>query len=218
MRIATILFCHNRTKYLKDIFNKVGKIDYAFIDFSDKQEEVAAVLQGNVNRIIKRVNHLGLASNIISGVTEVFCFCDAVIVIEDDLLLDKKFIGFMTDNLIKYADAKYIGSVTGYYDSNHHCCKSSSWGWGTWKKVWQSVNWDYEDVDNGFGSIRSDFPNMYRKAKEGLIDSWAIRFAYHHYKNNLIGYHPKKSLTKHVGVKGTHSNFLSKFGVRQYFR
>jgi len=130
MKIATVLFCYNRTKYLQDIIEKVRAIDYVFVDYSDKQQDVINIVAPYTKVLIQRDEHFGLARNIIEGVTEVLEEYDAVIVIEDDLLLETEFIPFMVDGLNKYADAKYIGTISGYYDRSDHCYKASSWGKG----------------------------------------------------------------------------------------
>lgn len=216
MEIATILFCYNRTRYLKGIFNTVGKVDFAFVDYSDKQDEV--VNQLNAKNIIKREKHLGLANNIITGVTEVFNNYEAVIVLEDDLQYHKDFMGYMIYTLQKYKDSNCIASVSGYYEKSRHSYCPSSLGWGTWKRVWQNVNWDWQEVDERFSAYRSDYPDMYKKSKAGLTDSWAIRFAYHCWQNDLISLHPERNLIKHLGTNGSNVNLLSYLAIRKHFR
>lgn len=216
MEIATILFCYNRTKYLKQIFDSIGRIDYAFVDYSDKQDEVVSQL--NSENIIKREIRLGCANNIIIGVTQALQDYDAVIVLEDDLKYHKDFIPYMKYTLTKYKDSNCIGSVTGHYDKSRHSYCPSSTGWGTWKKVWMNIDWSWQEVDERFSAYRSDYPNMYRRGKEGLLDSWAIRFAYHCWINDLISLHPEKNMIKHLGINGSHVNLLSYLAVRKHFR
>ena len=66
-----------------------------------------------------------------------------IIVIEDDLVLDKNFIIYMNDSLVKFETNEKILQISGYsYPINGQSDESyflnlvSCWGWGTWKNRW----------------------------------------------------------------------------------
>ena len=218
MRTATILFCYNRPKYLKKTLESINEIiDYAYVDYSRKQGQILSLLRGRVKNIILRDVHYGLSANIIHGVTQVFqSGYDSVIVIEDDLILGYYFFPYMRNGL-EFFGRKYLGSISS---NKTNPLMFNSHGWGTWKDIWDRVDWRFEDEidETGFGSIRSDLPAMYRRAREGKIDSWAIRFSYFHFKNHLNCEPSLVPLCKHIGKNGTNYNFFSNFGIRQYLR
>jgi hypothetical protein len=224
MKIAVILFAFNRPKYLKKCLDSIHlPIQYAYVDYSDKQEEICKILSDShkCQNIIVRGSHFGLARNIIFGVTSVFNLgLDAVIVIEDDLILEPDFYPSMKHWLITREGFSEVGSVSGCSLGIKDYRRFLSWGWGTWKDRWDKVDWRYEDKidEEGFAKIGKDLPGMYAKAREGKLDSWAVRYAYHHFKHGLTCLHPEKPLVKHIGRMGTHAKWYSIFSVRRLIR
>lgn len=224
MKIAVIIIAYNRPKYLKKCLESINfKIDFAFVDYSDKQVKIQGMLiDKGVGEVICRRNHFGLARNIIFGVTEIFNRgYDAVIVLEDDVILHPRYYEYMRDALICNEDNLKVGSVSGYCYVNENYGMFLSLGWGTWKDRWEQVSWKYEQtIDTNFNNLYPDYVHIYEKARAGKIDSWAIRFAYHHYIYKLNCIHPNKigCLVKHIGKNGTHVKWYSKFGIRPIIR
>lgn len=221
LEIATVLFCYDRPHYLKKTLNSFKeKIDFAFIDHSHKQDMIYEMLKNKVKFIYKRTSHLGLAENVISGFNKVYSLgYDATIFLVDDILIEGDFFNVMRMNLIKYKDNKNVGSISTHYLSSENK-RFIDWGFGTWKDRWEKVDWNFKNkIDMEFGKVGSDLPKMYERARESKLDSWAVRFAYHCYENNLICVHPvKKKMLKHIGRQGTHYNLLSAFSLRKYIR
>lgn len=226
MKLASILFTYDRTKYLKKCLNSINfPIDFIFIDWSKKQTKIRKMIQdkypGKAKVINERFEHFGLAKNIIYGINEVFSYgYDAVIVIEDDLILHPQFYNFMKI-FLSCQKAEGWGSVSGCFHEEDNYKRFLSWGWGTWRDRWERVDWNYEsEIDKNFDSCGKGLVKMYLKAQKGEIDSWAVRFAYWHYKNKLSCYHPDKynSLVKHIGKNGTNVRWYSKFGIRPILR
>lgn len=232
MEIKTILFTYNRTKELRKCLSGINfPIDYAFIDKSNAQRDIHELLllhnifrdNYKIKEIIPRKYHHGLANSIISGVSEVFNRgADAVIVIEDDLLLKPRFYDYIRCMLISNKNYKDVGSVSGHCEflEDENFKRFLPWGWGTWKDRWSSVNWDFgEFVDYGFDSCGYGLTAMYNSARIGKVDSWAIRFAYWHYINSKHCLHPDRTnrMLKHVGY-GTHVKWYSNFGIRPNIR
>lgn len=221
LEIATVLFCYDRTHYLKKTLNSIKeKIDFAFIDYSDKQDIIYQMLKDKVKFIYKRTSRLGLAENVISGFNKVYSLgYDATIFLVDDILIKGDFFNIMRRNLNFYKKDKRVGSISTHYWGKENR-RFIDWGFGTWKDRWEKIDWSFKDkIDIGFGKVGSDLPKMYERAREGKLDSWAVRMAYHCYENNLICVHPvKKKMLKHIGRKGTHHNLLSAFSIRKYIR
>ncbi len=172
--------------------------------------------------IIERSSNMGLANSIIDGVTNIINKHGKVIVLEDDLESSPYFLNYMNDSLKMYSVDNNIMSIAGYsypiqfddqykYDvySFYRCM---SWGWATWKDRWVEVDWDVKDrakfltdtqLQNNFNRGGEDLsPMLIKQLKKG-IDSWAIRWCYHHYKKNAYCLYPKKSYIRNIGFDGS---------------
>jgi len=184
--------------------------------------------------IVLRDKNFGLANSVISGVNEIFKQNDQVIVMEDDLITSPSFLTFMNKALMFYLDNKSIYSISGYpypikisntYKENIFISyRASSWGWGTWKDRWETVDWEIKDfsafisdkkVQNIFDRGGQDLTPMLKAQMKGKIDSWAIRWSYAHFKNNAYCLYPIVPLCKNIGTdkSGTHSSSSPKLDV-----
>ena len=151
----------------------------------------------------------GLGESVISGVSKVIKQHKRVVVLEDDLQVSKNFFSYMKHALAFFADKKKIGSISGFafgvkqkkdFDCYYHP-RPTSWGWATWEDRWNKVDWDIDDEylklnkfsKNKFNSLGDDMTRMLRGFIDGKIDSWAIRWAYCHYKNGWLSVNPYKS-------------------------
>jgi glycosyltransferase involved in cell wall biosynthesis len=169
----------------------------------------------------------GLANSIIDGVTEVLGQHNRVIVLEDDLLTSSNFLGYMNEALQCYERASKVFSISGYsfpisvknnypFD-NYFTRRGSSWGWATWKDRWDKIDWNVNDYESflqekekqrSFNIMGSDLSGMLRKQMEGKINSWAIRWVYHQFINDLFTVYPIKSKVRNIGfgVGATHTS------------
>lgn len=175
--------------------------------------------------VIERVENLGLAKSIISGVSALFSKYEKIIVLEDDLITSTFFIEYMNEALDFYKTDQGAFSITGYtlpaeqlgipedyaFDTyaGYRC---SSWSWGTWRDRWARVDWDmryYRDflqdieVQEGFARGGRDVLRMLQFQYEGKIDSWAIRFCYAHFQNEMHCIYPIKTLVRNNGLDNT---------------
>lgn len=176
--------------------------------------------------------NLGLAKSIIEGVTKVMETNDSVIVLEDDLIASKNFLTFMNQSLNTYKSNPKIISISGYsppikvhndykYD-NYFTLRSSSWGWATWKEKWRKIDWTPSDYKTfltssaskrKFNKMGSDMSSLLSKQVKGKINSWAIRFCYHQFKNDLYTVYPTVSKIQNIGF-GADATHTSGHGKR----
>jgi GNT-I family len=182
--------------------------------------------------IVERPSNLGLANSVISGVSEIIKFSGKVIVMEDDIVSAPKFLKYMNEALNIFENDERIYSISGYtfpikipqnYDLPVYLSyRSSSWGWGTWKNRWENVDWKIKDYESFkldrkaqiiFNKGGEDLTPMLNAQMKGMIDSWAIRWTYAHFKNNAYCVMPVKSYCKNIGTdsSGTHSATTKKF-------
>jgi hypothetical protein len=176
----------------------------------------------------------GLANSVISGVTQIVGRCDSVIVIEDDLVTSPNFLDFMNQALSFYRDNLKIHSVAGYtlelpslinYPTDYYLGhRASSWGWGTWKNRWETVDWDVKAFqkfkNDPFQRIKflrggSDMFHMLNNQVKGKIDSWAIRWCFNQFQNDQLAIFPAKSKVRNIGfdINATHT----KMGGSQFY-
>ncbi len=176
--------------------------------------------------------NIGCADSIIKGITKVFETNDKAIIVEDDIVTAPNFLEYMNSALNKYENDERIYSVSGFnipkkvpkdYNSSVYLAyRNSSWGWGTWKKMWDDVDWNFdfwqavkndEKLRETLVSGGNDLPYMLKLQAENKIDAWDIRFCTHHILKNRFTLFPVKSFVKNIGLDGTgvHCGKSSKF-------
>lgn len=184
---------------------------------------------------IERPSNMGLAQSIISGVSELLERFEAIIVLEDDLVTTGNFLSYMNDALHHYRSdasafsvtghtfpAEYLSIPTSYPYDTYAAYRCSSWSWGTWRNRWARVDWGMGYFDNfshdneaqiEFNRGGRDMTDMLRLQHHGQIDSWAIRFCYAHFANQMHCIYPIKTLVKNIGLddSGTHTSYDPRF-------
>ncbi len=199
---------------------------YIFSDSAKNKED--ALLVSEVRNYLKTIDgfksvkvvesetNKGLANSIISGVSKIFEDYDKIIVLEDDLITSSNFLAFMNQSLEFYEDFKKIYSIAGFSfrikglpaDQVYFTKRASSWGWATWKDRWQQIDWAVEDYPDfkinkkersNFNRMGSDMAGMLDKQMKGKINSWAIRWCYHQFKQNYYTVYPAVSKVQNIG-------------------
>ncbi len=171
--------------------------------------------------IYKNSNNKGLATSVITGVTKIFNNNEKVIVIEDDNRVSIDFLDYMNRGLDFYEDDLSIGMIGGYtvpikfpkdykYDV-YKMGRGSSYAWATWKNRWDKVDWEVSDYNifkksrrmkRAFNYYGNDRVYMLNNQMNGKIDSWAIRFAYFMFKNNMYAILPVHTKVENIGFDG----------------
>lgn len=168
--------------------------------------------------IIEREENWGLASSVISGVTELCDKFGQVIAVEDDLSTTADFLTFINQALERYKNEPRIFSVSGFnfglkapenYSYDAFCFyRSSSLGWGTWKSRWAQADWKVSDYyrfcidkkkQRQFNRGGDDLSHMLALHMHGKIDSWAIRWAYAHFKQDALALLSVRPRVFHIG-------------------
>ena len=186
---------------------------------------------------VKRSGHnKGLAKSVIGGVSEVIEKYGKVIVVEDDAVSAEGFLEFMNNALDFYENDSTIWSIGGFTvpmklpdDYKYDVIKtqrSSSYAWATWKDRWEKIDWDVKDYTafkksfsqrrrfNRWGNDRS---GMLDCQMNGEVNSWAIRFDYAMFKNNMYNIVPAKSLIQTIGRDGSGTHSKGKYNGNDAF-
>jgi hypothetical protein len=240
-----ILFTYNRPLQVKLVLESLQRSYYSkksdlFI-YSDgaknNDEDIKKVLL--VRNYLKKINgfkkitiiernkNYGLSKNIISGVTSVLKKYSKVIVLEDDILVNKNFLKYMNDSLLLYRSHKNVASIHGYsypiklpsYFSDYYFIKGADcWGWATWRRAWKKFDANgsrlYNKIKNRKLTNEFNFSNSYNFLKMlknqvlGKNNSWAIRWYASVFLENMLTLYPKNSFVKNIGfdINSTHRN------------
>jgi len=182
--------------------------------------------------IVESDRNKGLAKSIIEGVTEVIAKHDKVIVLEDDLLTSSYFLKYMNEALIYYENFMGVFSISANrpplskmqipddYDYDVFAClRSYSTGWATWENRWKKIDWTLDYLDSfmnqpyqiqSFNRSGEDMTKLLLMQRDGLIDSWSIRFSYTHFKEHAVAILPCTSYIDNIGFdgSGTHTNAI----------
>lgn len=241
MHAPVVIFAYNRAEHLRKTVESLEENtgieetevyifadQYAREEDRDKTEAVRAYLrelEGNHRcknlKVEYAREHKGLANSVISGVTKVINTYGRVIVVEDDLYTAKDFLEYMNQALDFY-ESKKVWSVSGYsfpmksleqYPHDiFYSYRASSWGWGTWKDRWDTIDWDVSDFSEfikdkkrvrKFNRGGTDLTPMLREQMEGKRDSWAIRWCFAQSQQDLPSVYPKVSRVVNLGFDGS---------------
>jgi len=195
-----------KVKEVRTILNKINGFKKVTLNYSEKNK--------------------GLATSVIEGVSQMLSTYESIIVLEDDLITSPNFLHYMNSGLHTYRNDKRMHSISGYtvpiripsdyrYD-NYFTRRASSWGWATWRDRWDVVDWQVSDYDafaydflarRKFNRMGSDLSGMLAKQMNGTISSWAIRWCYHQFRNNLYTAYPTVSKISNIGFteQATHT-------------
>ena len=177
----------------------------------------------SINVFESEVNK-GLANSIIDGVSQIIIKHGKLIILEDDLITSPNFLDFMNQALNFYQNDPNILSISGYTldlpslpgnKDYYFGYRASSWGWGTWQDRWEKVDWEVSDfktfirnrsLRKKFNRGGSDMTKMLQRQQKGKIDSWAIRFCYHQFENDLRTVFSTISKIQHIGFSKDATN------------
>lgn len=204
------------------IFSDAGKTSAADESVRAVREYIRTITGFKSVRIVERERNWGLANSIIDGVTSVVNEHGCIIVLEDDLVTSSSFLQYMNDALQHYEHDAKAFSIGAYnfpetmmpipndyaWDTyaSFRCC---SWGWATWSDRWKRVDWnmvDFEafvrdrDAQESFNRGGPDMTRLLKMQHDRRIDSWAIRFCYAHYANQMHCIYPVKTLVMNIGL------------------
>lgn len=177
-------------------------------------------------KIIKSDKNKGLATSIIEGVSYVMNIHGCAIVIEDDNIVAPDFLDYMNRALEFYRNDSRIWAISGfsrnisfpinYKHDIYIMQRISSYAWASWENRWNKTEWDIKEYPEflwdrkrrmQFDQCGEDRSLMLDSQVCGNISSWAIRFEYSMFKNDMYSVLPCVSRSMCTGNdgSGTHS-------------
>lgn len=239
MQIETILLLYNRpdhtSKVLKSLRESGAQQIHAFLDRDPSEdgrrarEEIRRAIaseeaQGLRVRLVERGTKFGLSRNVTTSVSQIFDEgADAVIVLEDDCLLEPGGIGFFKEALEELRDRKKIRSICGYLPPVGGLISSAdndvflfsrflTWGWATWRDRWEDYEPDFGKLVRKSEDLNIDLCDFsiemctYSKSQqylEGKADIWSLNWILIHYLTSTFCVYPSSSLITNIGFDGT---------------
>lgn len=244
-----VLFVYKRPEHtlktLQALRSSPLAVDTDLIVFSDgpRNEESVASVEA-VRRILRditgfrtvtlrpREDNWGLSRSLIAGVEEVLASRGHAVVLEDDIVVSKHFLGFMNEGLSIYEHNEQVASIHGYCYPVHERLPrtyflrgADCWGWATWSRAWKFFNPSSAqllselrrrrlarkfDFDGAFPYTR-----MLQAESQGRVDSWAIRWYASAFLAGMYTLYPGQSLVQNIGTDGSgeHSGSGSAYAV-----
>jgi len=175
--------------------------------------------------IILRKKNYGLSNNIIDGINKIINKHGKIIVVEEDIIVDKNFLNFLNYSLNFYKNKKSVWHISGwnynlklpitpdgYFTKTMNC-----WGWATWKNRWKYFekkpkkiinSWTQDMIDEfNFDNTLNFFSQIIRNEKK-KINTWAIFWYAVIFENKKLCLNPTFSHSENIGIgKGsTHTN------------
>jgi hypothetical protein len=240
-RTALAVFAYSRPEHLERLLHSLARCDrleeceiHILCDgprsesVRERVERVRSIAREWVSErggmVCERDENLGVARSIVSGVSELVRTHGRVIVVEDDLVLARGFVGYMLDGLDRYEAEERVFQLSGYMFPVRHPSDAacyllpyiSSWGWATWARAWASFEWEPAmtreiltdpavrhrfDLDGSY-----PFSEILQERMTGANDSWAILWMASVFARSGLVLHPARSLVWNGGydADGTH--------------
>lgn len=177
-------------------------------------------------RVVERPVNVGLAENVIQGVSEVMKSYGAAIVLEDDLLVTSEFLTFMNEALVRYENNKTVACISGYVYPIHKTPESGfflrgadCWGWASWDDRWHILEQNPDVLIDAINKKRLqdmfDFDGSYpylqmlKDRSQGLNNSWAILWYASAFVKEKLCLYPARSFVQNIGNDGSGTNHVT---------
>lgn len=241
---AIIVIAYNRPKSIRSLLDSLSSCAeisnfpiHIFIDGPKHPAEIHKVREvfqiatdfthGCKKTVHTRSENIGLKRSVKEAVSEALIHYEAVIVLEDDLVVGKYCLLYFREALEKFKDDLRISGICAHspYVPERQITQQAyflptthPWAWATWRDRWIAHIASTEDPSifkiernsyqialNGFG-IRN-YSRMLFLDKRKLIDSWWIYWQATSTIGHRLFLYPSKHLAVNTGnnVGGTHS-------------
>ncbi len=215
------------------IFSDGAKTEADKIKVEEIRQLAKTVIGFKSVQLIERVENLGLANSVISGVTKLVNEYGKVIVFEDDLLSSPYTLQYFNEALNQYANEEKLMHIGAYMyelgDKNlpetFFYRAATSWGWATWDRAWKYFEPDIDTLLHQFDANKihqfsiegkMNFWKQMQQFKTGKNNSWAIRWYASIFLHGGLTLNPSQSLIHNIGHDGTgvHSNKENTYRVQ----
>ena len=172
--------------------------------------------------------NLGCGKRIFTGLSNVFMHEEYAAIVEDDIVIGESFLPFCKEMCERYKDDQRIHMISGM---NHLCVYEECpydyffsqgggaiWGWATWARCWNELDWNMEAVSNNYivNCLKNgNTPNNVSKViaeralviRQGILKGvsptfWSLDFGLYGYLGSRLNIVPKYNLISNIGLTG----------------
>ena len=141
------------------------------------------------------------------------------IILNDDFLPDDSFFEYCTEMLNKYRDDNRVGHISGMNLSPkedescsfHFSSLVNVSAWATWRRVWQTIDFNMRSVsrfvssnsienNRSYGKYKNYWNGVFMKhVSNSEMNDWTIPYTYHNLINNYLSVVPNNNLIEYIG-------------------
>jgi len=242
--VAVVLIAFNRPKETRAILQAIISANpkklYVLVDGPRTERPMERGLVLEVLREISKFEasldisylisekNLGIRERVVSGLDWVFGFEESAIVLEDDCIPDPSFFDYCSELLQRYKFDEKVGVVSGFrpcpevkdaLSSYSFSNFTMTWGWATWKRVWETFDKSGSDWNelsarkrvlerlNTPDTKRYWAYNLDQVTGNAEHAGWDYLLALSQWMHGRVNIVPKLSLVKNVGftMDATHT-------------
>lgn len=241
--IAVLLIFFNRPDNFKKVFNEVKKARpsrlYLSCDGARDGNETDRIKIEECKKIAEEIDwecevfynvsdvNLGCGRGPKAGIDFLFAHEEYGIILEDDCIPSVSFFSFCKELLEKYKNDNRLFCITGINaekestdcpDSYFFGYSGTNWGWATWKRNWNKMDYALEFVNDSYTlSLMKDNNKQYsgkkalmeikrmvdtnRRIKAGEnISYWDVQWQTIRYLQNQLAIIPQKNMITNIGI------------------
>ena len=235
-KTVIVLFGFNRPDFIRNRLEELTTLDnrniFISIDWCDNDTTsgietiVRNFLESTSSNSkfeykIHKINQ-GLARHITMTISQLLEKFESVIVIEDDIRINRETIETFDFGLSYMNENKYIASIGGYSPIKipglfqwANCLRTSRyfscWGWATNRTVWDRFSLDISNIDiaetlqdsSTFSRLnkfqKQTWLGRFKKIQSENPHTWDFQFQYMCYRNSMVNLLPLGRLTENLG-------------------
>lgn len=240
--IAVALIFFNRPDTLKTVFESVRNArpsklyliqDGARINRSNDIDNITKCrnIVNNIDwkcEVIRDYSdvNLGCGKRIFTGLTNVFAHEEYAAIVEDDIVIGESFLPFCKEMCEKYKNDQRIQMISGMnhlgvyencpYDYFFSQFGGAIWGWATWARCWNELDWDMQVLSNPYEVnclknlllpkgrskiIVKNATDVCNGIKRGIAPSfWSLHFGLYTALSSRLNIVPKYNLISNIGL------------------
>lgn len=172
--------------------------------------------------------NLGCGMRVYSGIKWAFEHVDRLLVLEDDCVPAQALFPFTAELLERYKNDDRIGIICGMnnlgvYDEApndyFYTTSGSIWGWATWKRVWETVEYDLGFLKDNYSTKKvyqtdSKLEGMGKFLLDNLaqgkrLSSWSFQLGMNVLLQSQLNIVPKYNLIRNIGMSENGANSVS---------
>lgn len=187
-----------------------------------------------VHRLYRDEN-LGCGKGVSSAISWFFENEEQGIIIEDDILPHIDFFMYCDEMLEKYKNDERIQLISGtnyfyqgYFHKESYYMSSfmSIWGWASWRRVWETYDFNVNNLDEAILKDRlyrnlprrsaMYFENVYKKMKGFEVDTWDFQLLINQQYYNRSSIAPFVNMVENIGfgsLDAAHTAMVNKMIV-----